>query len=460
MYIEEYMKTFIRPFDLGKPQLMRASLLRIHQDQYVILTDMHHIIGDGVSSVVLENEFQKMYSGERLAPLRIQYKDYAVWQSKQLHSDGMKQQQDFWLKQFAGEIPVLDLATDYPRPLVQQFEGARIAFQTDVRLTNELNELASGLGVTLNMLLLAGYKIMLHLYSGQEDIVVGMPTSGRSHADLEKIVGMFINTLPIRSYPTRQSTVREFVEAVKTMTLQAFDNQDYPFEELVKQVVSSRDPKRGPLFDTMFVVQNYTEFAKESLPDNLGLSFEVSTAKFDLTLTAIEADGAINFDMEYATKLFKKSTVMTMSQHFIHVLEQMVANPKQRLEEMEITTSEEKQFLAALNDTQTNYPRSKSLSELFEEQAVRTPGHTAVRFGEYELTYLELNQKANQMARMLQDQGVSKGEIVAIMIDRSLEMIIGIIGILKAGAAYLPMDPEYPKERVKYMLEDSRPDYC
>ncbi|WP_218154651.1 non-ribosomal peptide synthetase [Paenibacillus sp. UNC496MF] len=457
-WIDEHFKGFIKPFDLEHAPLIRAGVLRISEDRYLILTDMHHIIGDGISSAILEEEFTKLYAGETLAPLRIQYKDYVGWQTKQMNGPRMKRQQEFWLKQFAGEVPVLDLATDYPRPAVQQFEGDRIRFRTDETLMNDLKQVASVHGVTMNMLLLTAYKIMLHLYSGQENLVVGMPISGRTHADLENIAGVFINTLAIRSYPTRKMTIAEMVEAVKSTMLQAFENQDYPFEEVVKQVVTRRDTSRAPLFDTMFVMQNFGEVGKDSTSDQQSLSawLPVFTAKFDLTMTAAEAEDAIEFELEFSTKLFNESTANRMSRHFIKVLQQMAAQYVKRLEEIELATPEEEHYLTkTLNETSTDFPKNKTLAALFEEQVVRTPEHTAVKFGDHEWTYMELNRKSNQMARLLQDYGVSKGDIVGILLDRSMEMIAGMLGILKVGAAYLPIDPENPQERIVYTLKDS-----
>ncbi|WP_259472806.1 non-ribosomal peptide synthetase, partial [Clostridium estertheticum] len=307
------------------------------------------------------------------------------------------------------------------------------------------------------MTLLSAYNILLSRYSGQEDIIVGSPIAGRPHADLQGIVGMFVNTLAMRNYPKGEKTFKKFLQDVKGNALSAYENQEYQFDKLIEELDIRRDLSRNALFDTMFVLQNID--IKELEIDNLKFKqyeFENKISKFDLTLSATEIGEEIVFNMEYCTKLYKKETIERLIGHFLNILREVVENPEIKLSEIEMLSEEEKtKILVDFNDTKAEYPKDKTIHELFEEQVEKTPENIAVVYQEKTLTYRELNEKANSLARILREDGVEQDTMVGIMVDRSLEMIIGIMGILKAGGAYLPMDPEYPKERIEYMLEDS-----
>ncbi|MBX4267620.1 amino acid adenylation domain-containing protein, partial [Clostridium estertheticum] len=312
-------------------------------------------------------------------------------------------------------------------------------------------------GATTYMTLLSAYNILLSRYSGQEDIIVGSPIAGRPHADLQGIVGMFVNTLAMRNYPKGEKTFKKFLQDVKGNALSAYENQEYQFDKLIEELDIRRDLSRNALFDTMFVLQNID--IKELEIDNLKFKqyeFENKISKFDLTLSATEIGEEIVFNMEYCTKLYKKETIERLIGHFLNILREVVENPEIKLSEIEMLSEEEKtKILVDFNDTKAEYPKDKTIHELFEEQVEKTPENIAVVYQEKTLTYRELNEKANSLARILREDGVEQDTMVGIMVDRSLEMIIGIMGILKAGGAYLPMDPEYPKERIEYMLEDS-----
>jgi non-ribosomal peptide synthetase component F len=419
--------------------------------------DMHHIISDGTSMNVLIRDFAAIYNGETLTDLRIQYKDFSEWQHEIFQGETIKQQESYWLNRFAGEVPVLNLPTDYPRPAAQSFSGEVIHFGLDPDLTGRLNQLAVQNGATLYMVLLAAYTILLAKYSGQEDIVIGSPIAGRPHADLENIIGMFVNTLAMRNHPTGEKTFQEFLAEVKAGALQAYESQDYQFEELVEKLNIRRDLSRNPLFDTMFVLQNQdvgsTEISGLTITP---YTYENKIAKFDLTLQAIEEKNRIYFALEYCTKLFKPETVQRMAKHIIHFIEAVVSHPTVKLSEIELISEEEKQqILYEFNDTKAEYPHDKTIQELFEEQVAKTPGNIALVYEDRQMTYGELNQKANQLARLLRNKGVKADTIVGLMVERSFAMIIGILGILKAGGAYLPIDPEYPVDRIRFMLEDS-----
>jgi len=455
--IKEIIKAFVRPFDLGKATLLRVGLVELNKDKHILLFDMHHIISDGVSMGILVKELIGLYQGQELPNLRIQYKDFSAWQNDLFQSEALKKQEAHWLKIFAGEIPVLNMPSDYPRPIVRSFEGDRFNVSIEEELTEALNKLAMKTGTTLYMVLLAAYNVLLSKYTGQQDIIVGSPITGRSHDDLENMVGMFVNTLAMRNNPVENKSFLDFLQEVKDNALDAYEYQDYQFEELVDKLNIERNLSRNPLFDTMFVVQNTNTTTLEI--NNLRFSpceFEHKVAKFDLTVEAIEINNRLEFILEYYTKLFKKETIERFGRHFVNLLKSITMQPQCKLGDLEFVSEEEKrQILVDFNNTKRAYPKDKTIQKLFEEQVEKNPDHIAVIFEEKRLTYRELNNKANQLARTLRKKGVKANSIVGIMVERSPKMIIGIMGILKAGGAYLPIDPEYPAERTNYMLEDS-----
>ena len=456
--ITEAVQNFIRPFRLNQPPLLRAGLIKLDDHKHVLIIDMHHIISDGTSLNNLRQEFISLYNGSFLPPLRIQYKEYAAWQNELLTTVQLAKQEEYWLKTFSGEIPVLNLPTDYPRPTVQSFEGDCIHFELDKTATEKLMGVVKETSSTLYMVLFAAFNVLLSKYSGQEDIVVGTVTSGRNHTDLLNMIGMFVNTLAIRNFPVNTKIFQQILMEVKQNTLGAFENQTYPFEVLLEKLGWRRDLSRNPLFDVAFAMQNMkiTELNLAGLKFK-PYEFESLVTKFDLTLNAFETDTNIQFRLEYSTKLFQKETIERLSGHFNDILQVITTNPGIKLSEIEILTEAEKhRILVEFNDTQTDYPKEKTIQQLFEEQVTKTPDNIAVIFQETQLTYTELNKKSNSLARVLREKGVGPDNIVGIMVERSLEMIVGILGILKAGGTYLPIDPTYPEERTRFMLEDSQ----
>nr|WP_150149854.1 non-ribosomal peptide synthase/polyketide synthase [Bacillus swezeyi] len=456
--ISEKIKAFVRPFDLEKAPLFRAEVVKVDEKEHILLFDMHHIISDGASMGVLTKEICDLYDGKELEPLNIQYKDYSEWQRAFYQKDEIKNQKNYWLNVFKGEIPVLNMPTDFPRPQMKSVEGDRISFKVDSELTKNLHRIAKDNGVTMYMLLLAAYTVLLSKYTGQEDLIVGSPIQGRQHHDLKHVIGMFVNTLAMRNYPKGEKTFTEYLKEVKETALKAYENQDYQFDDLVEQLDVNRDMSRNPLFDTMFVLQNLDHADAEIK----GLTFEpyesdVHISKFDFTLSAIEKDAGIEFDLEYCTKLFNKETIKRMSEHFVHVLKEISNHTDMPLHKIEMMSGNERNtLLYQLNDTKTDFPKNQTICQLFEERAEKTPDHTAVVFEEQKMTYRELNERSNQLARFLREKGVKPDSAVGIMVERSPEMIVGILGILKAGGAYLPLDPAYPEDRIKYILEDSQ----
>ncbi|HLP60658.1 MAG TPA: amino acid adenylation domain-containing protein, partial [Candidatus Deferrimicrobium sp.] len=355
------------------------------------------------------------------------------------------------------EMPRLDLPTDFARPAVQDFAGSTLEFQLGKEETAALKHLAQSEKVTLFMTLLAIYNIFLSRVSGREEIIVGSPVAGRRHADLERIIGMFVNTLALRNYPSMHKTFREFLSEIKQNTLEAFENQDYPFEELIEKLPIERNAGRNPVFDALFALQDVGTGELE-IP---GLKLkqhkmETTFAKFDLSFLAMEHDGRIVFTVEFCTGLFKHETAARFTGIFRALTASLILNPGQEIKDIEImTAAEKKQILEIFNDTAVSYPLAKTIPQLFGEQVMQRPDGTAAIFADKIITYGELNTRAARLAGYLQAQGVTAETIVGIMSGRSLEMLTGLLGIMETGAAYLPIDPEYPQERIDYILKDS-----
>ncbi|MHB8065926.1 MAG: amino acid adenylation domain-containing protein, partial [Ruminiclostridium sp.] len=455
---ENKINDFVRTFDLSQAPLLRLRLIKVTKDRHLLLFDMHHIISDGTSMNVIIRDFKQIYEGKELSKLRIQYKDYSVWQNKLLKSDRIEKQEKYWINTFSGDIPVLNMPLDYQRPPVQSFEGSRIVFESGQELICRLEIIAKETQTTIYMVLLAAYNILLYKYTGQKDIVVGTPIAGRPYEDFQDIIGMFVNTIAIRNNFEECKSYKDLLLKVKENALQAYENQDYPFEELVEKLDIQRDMGRNPLFDTMFVLQNTGD-----MDININeLSFnpypiENKVSKFDITLYAVERNNKIYFELEYCAKLYKKGTMERLAGHYINILNEISTDIQTGLSEISMLSQQEKdQILYQFNDTKTEYQRDKTIHQLFEEQVEKTPDNIAVVFGKQQLTYRELNRKANQLATALRKKGVKAGTIVGIMLERSIEMIVGIMGILKSGGGYLPIDLEYPQERIKYMLSDSK----
>lgn len=459
--VEEIVDRFVTPFNLNQAPLLRAGLVTRGDGQHVFIFDIHHIIADGTSIGVVVKELSELYNSQSLESLgqgRIQYKDFAVWQNKQLAAGTLQGQEKYWMEQFSDEPPVLNLLTDYPRPHIQSFEGAVLEMEIDHELTTRLKNLANETGTTLYMVLLAAYGILLSKYTSQEDIVIGSPTVGRSHSEVLNTVGMFVNMLALRIEPKAKVTFSSFLDEVKQITLDAFENQDFQYEELIEKLGIRRDMSRNPLFDTVFTLQNI-DIQEISLNELLvrAYSWEGRMSKFDLTLTATEREQGMVINAEYAVKLFEADTITKLMEHYIQILQAIAANRETRLADIELLSSSERmKVLVDFNGTEVDFAKNSTADELFTEQVKRTPDNIAIVFKEQQLTYQELDEQVNRLAHDLQSQGVGPGKITAIMIDHSVEMIVSVLAVVKAGGAYLPIDHEYPAGRIAYILEDSQ----
>ncbi len=454
---DELIKNFVQPFDLSCAPLLRACLIKEDETNYLLLFDIHHIIADGTSINLFIREFADLYLGKQIALPKIQYKEFSAWHNELLQSDAIIEKEAYWLDQFADEIPVLNLPTDFPRPLQKSFKGKRTSFCIEAKTSAAIKKMALETDTTLHMVLLAAYQTLLFRYTNQEDIVIGMPVEGRLHADLQNIMGMFVNTLAIRSYPNDKKTFLQFLQEIKDTLLKAYENQEYPFEELVDKLKVKRDLGRNPLFDTVFTLQN-VNLTKINVGDlqMTQLPYEGNGAKFDLTVEAYDREDHIDLVVEYCTDLFLAATIDRMVEHFLTLLQVVTRSPWKKLAEINLLPEKERQLLLyEFNNTQADFPKNKTIHQLFEEQVQKTPESIAVVFGNDWLTYRELNEKANRLAHTLREKGVGRDTIVGISVYRSLNMIMGMLGIVKAGGAYLPIDPDYPEDRIRYMLTNS-----
>ena len=452
-----------RPFDLAAGPLLRVKLLRLGAEDHAVLFTIHHIISDGWSTAVLVNEVAALYeafSEGRASPLRelpIQYADFAAWQRQRLRDGFLDEQLSYWKRQLDGAPPVIEMPNSRPRPLVQRFLGANQSFSIPPGVWKTLRGLGLRDGATPFMTLLAVFLTLLHRYTGQCDLIVGTPIAGRNHVETEPLIGLFVNTLVLRTDLSGTPTFSELVRRVRDVTLEAQTHQDLPFERLVDELQLERNLSHTPLFQVMFVFQSASPKSL-SLPRLTLRSMDVAggTAKFDLQLSVVETDGGINGSFEYNTDLFDDVAIGRMLGHLQTLLEGIILNPEQRLSDLPLmNAAERQQVIARGQGANQEFAPNKCLHQLFEEQVARTPEATALVHEEQQLSYAELNQRANRLAHYLQRRGVGPEQVVGLLLERSLEMVVAILGVLKAGGAYLPLDPAYPQQRLSYMLADS-----
>ena len=456
-----------RPFDLATGPLVRATLLRLAEEEHFLLWTMHHIVSDGWSMSVIYREIGALYDtylkGEPspLPELVIHYPDFAKWQQECFQSDVLDGQLAYWRKQLDGAPSLLELPTDFRRPLVQTFEGASQSILIASGLAQNLRELSRQEGATLFMTLLAAFQICLARYSGQEDIVVGSPHAGRNFVETEHLVGYFVNMLPLRTSLKGDPSFQELLGRVRESALGAYAHPYVPFEQLREPLHLAGDLRYNPLFQVMFALQNLP-LDTLTLP-GLTLSpvkLDLASAKVDLTLWIREHPDGLKAALAYNVDLFAQPTAARILEHFQRLLQCIVANPSQRISQLPVLGEDERRLLfVEWNNTQTDISRSdvRCVHQLFEAQVEQVPDSVAVIFEQDRLTYRELNSRANQLAHHLQGVGIGPEDLVGVALDRSLELIVGLVGVLKAGAAYLPLDPAYPVERLAYLTADARP---
>ncbi|MFD2171047.1 amino acid adenylation domain-containing protein [Tumebacillus lipolyticus] len=452
-----------RRFDLTAGPLFTVLLIRLAEEEHLLLLNKHHIISDGWSFSVLTRELSALYEAEvtgaacHLDPLPIQYTDFAIWQRNRLQGEVIDRLHSYWQEQLGGELPILDLQTDRPRPPVLSYRGAVLPFELSENVTAQLVKLSREAGATLFMTLLAAFNTLLYRYTGQEDIVVGSPIAGRNRAELEGLIGFFVNMLPLRTDLSGDVTFRELIGRVRKTTLDAYAHQEVPFEQLVDLLKVERDPSRSPLFQAVMILQN--------IPDQTwhlpGLTMQQEpytgqTSKFDLTFSMQESGERIGGMVEYNTDLYDRETVARMIEHWQMLLLAIAEDSDRPIHRLSMLGAEERQtLLSEWSKVESDYPKDSCVHELFEAQVKRTPDRPAVFFGAEQLTYQELNERANRLARRLRSKGVGPDRGVGISVERSFDLIVGMLGILKAGGAYVPLDPEYPQQRLAMMIEDA-----
>ena len=451
----------MQPFDLSGESLLRSTLLRLDVDEHVLLLTMHHAIFDGSSMPILISELAAIYAAfaegkpSPLPPLPIQYADFAVWEQDATQRERLQEHLAYWKEQLAN-LPALELPTDRPRPFAQSFRGATASVKLSAKLTTQLKALSQKQNATLFMTLLAAFDALLYRWTGQTDIPVGIPVANRHRAEIQNLIGFFVNTLVLRTDLSANPDFRQLLKQVRERALAAYPHQELPFEKLVEELQPERHLSHTPLFQVMFQLLDAPLPPAELAGMKLRLfEVETSTAKFDFTLTAVDEADGLSVVLEYSTDLFDADTARRMLEHFRILLEGVAANPDMPVASLPLVTATERErLLLQWNETKADYPRL-CLQQLFESQVERNPQAIALVCDEEQVTYENLNRRANQVAHHLRGLGVEADARVGICVERSCEMVVGILGILKAGGAYLPLDPNYPSERLSFMLEDA-----
>lgn len=463
--IAEILDSFVRPFSLDQPYLIRSMLVRSQLNRYLLAIDMHHVITDGPSQTLLMNELFEIYTGEvsgnyeELSVSRqLQYKDYANWEFKNLNSIIMKRKENFWLEMHNEYTPHLELQLDYPRSLFQSFDGKVITNEISLNLVNKLQQKANSTGSTLFTLLFAAYNLLLAKYSGNEELVVGTLVNGRIKPETFKMIGLFTNTLAIKSYPRKSRKISEFITELKETLFKSWNNHDYPFDKLVDKLGYKNNATRNPIFDTMFVYQNYDNNIKIGEKSRLKLISQkniIIGSKTDITLYGVEKEDGIELLLEYCPAIFKQSTMERFLKHFLQILTQVIDVDDTLINDLQLLDVESHKLLNCNSVQREEYPSNKTIHELFQDQVTVLPNSPAIYFRDQVFSNTELNARSHIIARELQKMGVGRCKIVAILIERSTDLLTAMLGITYSGAAFLPIDTELPEDRVKYMLQDS-----
>lgn len=455
-----------QPFNLKTGPLFRATLFRLADEDHVLSLAFHHTIVDGGSCGILLRELVALYeafdkdAASPLKPLPIQYGDYATWQHQTLQGERLEKLVAYWKNALQGAPPVLDLPTDFPHPPAQTFNGAHESALLPHGVEQALTDLSKKQGATLFMTLLASFSLLLSRYSGQEDIVIASPISGRTRAELEGLIGFFVNTLPLRADLSGNPSFRTLLERVRESALGAYAHQELPFEKLVEELNPERNLSHNPIVQVMFTFDTAAPRASANMANVAIGPFrgaEGMTTKFDLSLNALQNKDGLTVGFTYNVDLFAPATIRRMLSHFGALLESVAANPDKPIVDLDLLSeAEREQQIVAFNATEQAYPRDLCVHQLFERQVEKTPHAIAVADTSTSLTYSALNHRANQLARYLQKQGVQPKTLVGICMDRSVDMLVAVLGVLKAGAAYVPLDPAYPKDRIAFVIEDSQ----
>jgi surfactin family lipopeptide synthetase A len=452
-----------RPFNLTQGPLLRLQLLRLADAEHILIFDIHHIIADGWSCEILSREVTDLYAAfasghpSPLRPITLQFADFAVWERKQLHAGNLKGQLDYWKQTLAGALPVLDLPADHPRPARQSFRGAVLPFAIAPDLTDQLREFSRQEQATLFMTLLAVFKVLLHRYCSQTDLLVAAPAANRGLEDLEQLMGFFVNTVVFRTDLSGDPTFRELLRRVRDVTSSAYAHADVPFEKIVEELAPERGLSHNPIFQVLFSLHNQPMQLHLPGLQCFRRGVDNGTAKFDLFFELWEEDGGVQGRIEYSTDLFERARIERMAAHFHTLLQGILAGPDRSISALPLLTPvEQRQVLLEWNDTSMDYPADRCVHQIVELQAAATPDAIALEMAGQTCTYRELNQRANQLAYRLRSFGIGPDLRVGILMDRSMEMLQAVLAVWKAGGACLPLDPGYPAERLAYMLADAQ----
>jgi amino acid adenylation domain-containing protein len=449
-----------QPFELSRGPLFRVQLVRLAEEEHLLLITMHHIISDGWSIKILGRELAELYEAYRtgeslpLPELPIQYADFAVWQREWMRGELLEKQLEYWRKQLGGELQELELPMDHARPARQNFRGAAENIEYSAEILRRLKEIGRERNATFFMTLLAAFDVLMWRYSGQTDLLIGTPIANRNRRETEGLIGFFVNTLVLRTKVNGDGSFHELLDQVRETTLRASEHQDVPFEKLVEELQPERSLSRHPLFQVMFTLQDGGELKLSGL-ELTWMDTANDIAKFDLSFYISETDTGLYAWFEYDTDLFERPTIARMLRHFGVLLEGITANPEARLSELPLLTEEEQEQLREWNQTTTDYGRDLSLQQIVETQVSQQPDAIAVVNGEEQITYRELNERANQLAHYLREHGVGLNVQVGVLLERSVNFVVAMLGIIKAGGTYVPLDGTYPKQRLQFMLEDA-----
>ncbi|MCB9252009.1 MAG: non-ribosomal peptide synthase/polyketide synthase [Flavobacteriales bacterium] len=463
--LRKYIRIIINaPFNLSKDYMIKGHLIELTNDEHILLVVLHHIAADGWSATVIVRELAELYNAYQIKDdpelpiLKVQYSDYAIWQRKYMQGKILDDKLSYWSNKLKG-VEALNMPTDFARPAIQSINGSTLEFNIENEIKEQLLGISQQQNLTLYMTMLAAFKVMLHQYSGQEDICVGTPIAGRQQHEVEDLVGFFANTLALRTDLSGNPSFVSLLERIRATVLEAYENQEVSFEKVVEAVVNERDLSRSPLFQIMFV-WNETKALQKLYLGDLSLSqepFTGNTSQFDISFSLTETIDGLHGQVEYCTDLYTEHTIRSMIVHYKELLVSIITKPNFGISELSMFTREESnQILKVFNDTDSGYRTDKSLIQLFEEQAAKTPYSISLTFGSESFSFNEINQQANQLARYLSNIGLKSGSLIPICLERGSSLVTTILGILKTGAAYIPIDPDFPKDRISYMLRDCK----
>lgn len=456
--LDAKLRGFVQPFDLRKAPLFNIRLLQTGPDVHVFFLSFHHILLDGLSVYQFIEELFRLYSGQPLASSSIQFKDYAWYERQYLSSGRVGNCEAYWMNKLSGTLPVLELAYDYPRPAIFERKGEKIVFEVASETVNGLKRLANENACTLHALIFTLFNVMISKYTGQDEAIIGIPVSGRRHPDIHNVLGMFVNNLPIRTTITSEMTFVDFLRSTRDTLAEAFRHQDYPFEKMVRAINSGRDFSRNPIFDSMFIYQDMG-FPEVSNSDFVVAPyfFDPGFSKFDISFEVYDDGKTLRYGFEYATSIFTQMSIRSLAKSFGNLVTAVLTNPVKKIRDVSVMSDTDiHQDIETFNARQSTYPQSECIHDLFERQCEQTPHAIAISFEGTIMRYEDLNAKADFFARVLVEKGIVPGDIVAILLPRSPDFIISMLGVLKAGGCYLPIDLSLPDDRIGYLLEDSK----